>query len=206
MERVNSTILLLGSQSNTLYLRNNLFWSGNINVIFSSITNSTAVLIQDNMFDETTINDHGFTNYTGGYNGYVTNFNTLTLLSHDVVLTNSSYQTGLLGNYYIPTSSALINAGNTNANLLALYYYTTTTNQVAETNSLVDIGYHYVALGTNGLPVDTDGDGVPDYLEDGNGNGTLTPAKPTGGQARFRPQGHHHPAKEQFDTPLNLHF
>ena len=173
MERVNSEFIILGAQSNTLYLRNSLFWRGNINFEFLSVSNSTAVLIQDNMFDETTLNDHGFTNYTGGYNGYVTNFNTLTLLSHDVVLTNSSYQIGRLGSYYIPTNSLLINAGNTNANLLALYYYTTTTNQVAETNSLVDIGYHYVALGTNGLPVDTDGDGVPDYLEDGNGNGTI---------------------------------
>ncbi len=36
---------------------------------------------------------------------------------------------------------------------------------------MVDIGYHYVALDTNGVPVDTDGDGLADYLEDRNGNG-----------------------------------
>jgi hypothetical protein len=44
---------------------------------------------------------------------------------------------------------------------------------VKETNSVVDIGYHYVALNTNGLPLDTDGDGFPDYLEDANGNGVV---------------------------------
>jgi hypothetical protein len=36
---------------------------------------------------------------------------------------------------------------------------------------MVDIGYHYVAVNTNSVPIDTDGDGIPDYLEDANGNG-----------------------------------
>src|SRR5439155_12852851 len=43
------------------------------------------------------------------------------------------------------------------------------------TNSVMDIGYHYVALDTSPstpVPFDTDGGGVPDYLEDANGNGT----------------------------------
>jgi len=37
----------------------------------------------------------------------------------------------------------------------------------------VDIGYHYVAVDTNGIPFDTNGDGIPDYLEDINGNGLV---------------------------------
>ena len=37
---------------------------------------------------------------------------------------------------------------------------------------MVDIGFHYVAV-TNNVPIDTDGDGLPDYLEDRNGNGTV---------------------------------
>jgi len=45
------------------------------------------------------------------------------------------------------------------------------TNQVPETNSIVDIGYHYVATDTHGNPLDSNGNGTPDYLEDVNGNG-----------------------------------
>jgi hypothetical protein len=42
---------------------------------------------------------------------------------------------------------------------------------VPETNSIVDIGYHYVAVDGYGNPLDANGDGIPDYLEDANGNG-----------------------------------
>jgi hypothetical protein len=43
--------------------------------------------------------------------------------------------------------------------------------EIKETNSVVDIGYHLVATDANGNPIDTDGDGIPDYLKDTNGNG-----------------------------------
>ena len=55
--------------------------------------------------------------------------------------------------------------------ILGLYHFTTQTNQVKETNSIVDIGYHYVAVNAYGQPVDSNGDGIPDYLEDANGDG-----------------------------------
>jgi len=45
--------------------------------------------------------------------------------------------------------------------------------QAKETNSVVDIGYHYVAVNSAGQPIDTDGDGTADYAEDGNGNGVV---------------------------------
>jgi hypothetical protein len=44
---------------------------------------------------------------------------------------------------------------------------------VRETNSVVDIGYHYVAVDAYAMPLDADGDNIPDYLEDANGNGVL---------------------------------
>jgi hypothetical protein len=42
-----------------------------------------------------------------------------------------------------------------------------------EGDSIVDIGYHYVATDTNGIPLDSNSDGIPDYLEDANGNGLV---------------------------------
>jgi hypothetical protein len=66
----------------------------------------------------------------------------------------------------------LANRGSRAADLAGLYHFTTSTNQLKETNSPVDIGFHYVAV-TNGVPVDADGDGIPDYLEDANGNGAV---------------------------------
>jgi hypothetical protein len=74
-----------------------------------------------------------------------------------------------LGNYYHATTD-FQNRGSRTADLAGLYHYCVLTNQVKETNSQVDIGFHYVVC-TNGVPVDTDGDGIPDYLEDVNGNG-----------------------------------
>jgi hypothetical protein len=93
---------------------------------------------------------------------------------HDVLVTNC-YDWGCswFGDYYLPTNSILINAGSITADKVGLYHFTTTTNQVPETNSIVDIGYHYVATDCNGNPLDSNGDGIPDYIEDANGNGVV---------------------------------
>jgi hypothetical protein len=37
---------------------------------------------------------------------------------------------------------------------------------------LVDLGFHYVAVNPSGKPIDSDADGLPDALEDRNGNDT----------------------------------
>lgn len=87
--------------------------------------------------------------------------------------TNFNWQTSWFGNYYLPTNSSLINAGSTMANYIGLYHFTTQTNQVKEANSVVDIGYHYVTTDAFGNVLDTDADGIPDYQEDSNGNGTF---------------------------------
>ena len=42
-----------------------------------------------------------------------------------------------------------------------------------EGSGYLDIGYHYIATYANGIPIDGDSDGVPDYLEDTNGNGLV---------------------------------
>jgi hypothetical protein len=104
-------------------------------------------------------------------NAYITGQTQLGSVSN-YTTTNFNWQKGALGNYYIATTNINVDHGSTTANLVGLYHFTTQTNQMKETNSVVDIGYHYVALGTNGLPMSTGGDGIGDYLVDANGNGT----------------------------------
>lgn len=93
------------------------------------------------------------------------------VLTNDIT-TNLTWVMGPLGNYYQATNSPLINKGSQTAPVAGLYHYTVTTNEVVEGTNTVTIGYHYVALGTNGLPLNTSGNG-PDYLLDANGNGVV---------------------------------
>jgi hypothetical protein len=82
-----------------------------------------------------------------------------------------NWQSSWFGNFYQSTNSPLIDTGSITADQIGLYHFTTQTNQTVEGSSTVDIGYHYVATDAYGNPLDTNGDGIPDYLEDVNGNG-----------------------------------
>ena len=92
---------------------------------------------------------------------------------HELMLTAPPpYQSGPLGFYYQSAASPLIDKGHNTADKTGFYHYTTEqAGQVKEALSLMDIGLHYVALDGNSQPLDTDGDGIPDYVEDANGNG-----------------------------------
>lgn len=92
--------------------------------------------------------------------------------ANDLAVTNYNWQTSWFGNFYLPANSPLIEMGSTNASLLGLYHFTTQTNQTPEGTNIVDIGYHYVATDQYGNPLDSNGDGIPDYLEDPAGNGS----------------------------------
>src|SRR5205807_5588039 len=62
----------------------------------------------------------------------------------------------------------------TTAGQMGLFHYTSTTNALSkEGNSWLNPGYHYIALDANNNPLDSDGDGTPNYIEDANGNGSL---------------------------------
>ncbi len=147
-------------------LRNNLFRGG----IFEMFPDASTT-VRDNLFDKTTI--PYLDNVTSSHNGYVSGYNRLQPTSGtDKVMASVTYDSGTLGRYYLPAGSVLINAGSQSAATSGLYHYTTTTNQVMEAGTTVDIGLHFVATGTNGIPNDSDGDGLFDMAEDRNGNGT----------------------------------
>ncbi len=154
----------------------NLFNMGNCTMHGGSLNlnpgGGASSVITNCAFDYTAIPDNNV-HSAANYNAYISGQQELQPYRTNCLeeITNFNWQSSWLGNYYLPPNSPLINRGSTNANLLGLYHYTTQTNQVKEANSIVDIGYHYVAADACGNPIDTNGDGIPDYLEDANGNG-----------------------------------
>ena len=162
---------------------NNLVHNGYMDFDNENLTYTWTV--QNNFFDNSTLNwGNGLSE---NYNGY---WNTAQLTptgGNDVVVTGFKYDAGPLGNYY-QDSSSLLNMGSVAASSLGLYHYATQTNMVwnytlneyaefpegdKSPPAKVDIGFHYVAVDQNGNPLDNNGDGIPDYLEDANGNGVV---------------------------------
>jgi alpha-tubulin suppressor-like RCC1 family protein len=174
----NSAITLLWNYgAANLALENCTFFGGSVSAANQS-GGIWPLNIVNCAFDQTTFDLSAYGGQTNGYyadfNSFLANSNTTPYLGgHEVFVTNSyNWQTSWLGGFYLPPDSLLIDAGSTTADQVGLYQFTTQTNQVKETNSIVDIGYHYVAVSTNGTPVDSNGNGLPDYLEDTNGNGS----------------------------------
>ena len=152
---------------------NNLFYGGFLGIDQYGV--QTGWILRNNILDSVSLDD--LNEYAElNYNAYVGGTTPISPGTNatDKVVTSISYNPGPLGRFYLPTNSVLINVGSTNANYLGFYHYTTSaTNQVKETNSFVDIGLHYVAVNSSAQAIDGDGDGVPDYLEDANGNSTF---------------------------------
>jgi len=159
-------------------------------------TNAMIWTVKDCLFDGDYLSHYGNPRITNSHNGYRSGLGTLQGGSNDKPNLTISYQAGpatnwygVLGTFYYPTTGGassltnLFNAGSRNATSAGLFHFTTTTNQVKETNSVVDIGYHVVATDANGNPLDNDGDGFPDHFEDRNGNGS---AGPGGGETDWQ--------------------
>jgi len=90
--------------------------------------------------------------------------------THDQIVPGGfNWESSWFGNFYLPTNSPLIKAGDVTANVVGLYHFTTQTNQVIEGTNMVSIGFHYVATDSNGNPLETYWQGIPDYLADTNG-------------------------------------
>jgi hypothetical protein len=135
---------------------------------------TNVVSFTDNLFaNSATILDWGDVPIPSSAIGYTTNcVNRLSANTNDVTVNSLTFQTGLLGRFYLPTNAAFINTGSRYATNAGLYHFTTTTNNVKEGITKVDIGFHPIATDANGKALDTDGDGTSDYAEDKNGNGT----------------------------------
>ena len=164
-----------GNAGNEVSVVNVTFHGG---TIYMTTTYPLPVNFKNCVLDGTVVDCTGYganaTYSTYDYNAYTNASDPFPVGgTHDIHVSNFNWQSSWLGNYYLPTSSTLIDAGSTTADQVGLYHFTTQTNQDKETTSTVDIGYHYVATDTYGNPVDTDTDGIPDYLEDKNGNGAV---------------------------------
>jgi hypothetical protein len=91
-----------------------------------------------------------------------------------------AYQSGPLGDYYLATSSPLYQTSKRGSRTVAeagLYHYTTRADQTkdgAQAGNVI-IGRHYVATANSSStqPKDSDGDGIPDSVEDQNGDGVV---------------------------------
>jgi hypothetical protein len=194
-----------GSNPAQCALRNCTLHGGT--VILEKYGGTWPVWVEECAFDGTSLtvddNSSGNTNITYcDFNAFLTNANRLPMHgTHDVTnLVSYYWQSSWLGNFYEPTNSPLIDHGSTTADQFGLYHFTTQTNQVKETNSVVDIGYHYVALNTNGVPLDSNGDGIPDYIEDANGDGIFDSGDL--GEWKISPFGLGGANKLQVFTPL----
>jgi len=168
----------------TLNLCNDLFRKGT--VTFTDLDTGSTWTVRENLFDVDTLSNYSSSSsFLPSYNGYRSGLSSLGGAGNKTGLT-MDYQGGVaggwygvLGGFYYPTNggtgslTSLINAGGVaSAGSRGLYHFTTTTNQVKDGTTTLDIGFHYVAAEpATGLPCDGDGDGLADYAEDRNGNG-----------------------------------
>ena len=169
-----------GYSAGALYLQNCTMIGGVFQVQRNS-SGTTPVSVRNSAFDGTTNmlgSDYYGANATYtyyDYNAYTNSTDPFSIGgSNDQMSVAFNWQNSWLGDFYLPSDSVLIDAGSTTADQVGLYHFTTQTDPYTEEySSTVDIGYHYVAVNEYGNPDDYDTDGIPDYLEDANGNGAV---------------------------------
>jgi hypothetical protein len=156
---------------------NNLFYgTTNVNVTNTTISiqyrggsSGSSNTNENNVYDGVTVALDGT---AVGYNGYLHGAVNIAGGVNTDKTNALIWQAGPLGSFYQPTGSPFLNNGSASAASLGLYHYTVLTTEAVEGSSTVSRGYHYVALtNTTGSPLDNNSDGVPDYLEDVNGDG-----------------------------------
>ena len=164
----------------TFSLRNNLFRGGTVTLTYYD-PQTSAWAVYDNLFDSptltTSVNKPSTYPIPSGKNALYNCSGTLT--SNLTITVAPSYLVGALGKYYYPTDggagtiTTLIDADAARTpSSVGLYHYTIRTDQAKEAGSSLDVGFHYVATDPTGIPLDSDSDGIPDYLEDYDGSGS----------------------------------
>jgi hypothetical protein len=173
------------SNNATINAYNNLFYGttnspGNVTNTWVSLRHrgggSTNFVVRNNVFDGVTNSLDG----TLGYNGYLHGATNTGVQGTDITNVTLTWVAGPLGAYYQTNTSPLIKAGILTAAQLGLYHYTVETNminglEIPEGDNEVSIGYHYIAVDAYGNPLDSNGDGLPDYVKDLNGDGIYEP-------------------------------
>jgi hypothetical protein len=187
VEYANVNVAKAAATPMTLDLYNNLFRNDSMQFIYGLSVNPTWH-IQDNLFDGAPQAFYGAASYTVvSCNGFITGTANALGGSNNKEGLTPDYQAGPLGDYYYPSSgsfpslASLINAGSRDAMAAGLYHFTVKTSayskEGADTPATVDIGYHYVGVNgdiysQNPLPLDSDNDGILDYLDpDSDGDG-----------------------------------
>jgi hypothetical protein len=138
------------------HLYNNLFRGGSLSLSYYYGWGMQTWNLKDNLFDGATQSfskdGYGDSMVQRSHNGFITN--TATTFGGTGSFTNlvADFQSGPLGRFYYPATGGsssltnLVNTGSRNATNAGLYHFTTTVAHGKETNSIVDIGHHYVAL------------------------------------------------------------
>jgi hypothetical protein len=164
----------------TFHAYNNLFKGGSLTFDINP-PGLPLPVSRDNLFDRTAISQAGGPNMNGDYNAYVQVAPSTPRLQpqgandRPLLTASPAYEAGPFGKYYLPSSAtSLINQGSRSAANAGLYHFTTSiTAATKESATQVDIGLHYVGANSANLPIDTDTDGLADYVEDGNGDNVL---------------------------------
>lgn len=166
-------LTLSGWLGESVYVYNNLFRHGT----FAYSNGNIDWTVSYNVFDHVNLSTD-FSEVTSDFNAYWGMTYPLPMDGNFVMLTSLAFANGPLGKFYLGDNVLRERTGSPNASALGLYHFTTRADQVKEETSLLDWGFHYAAVTTaaNGqlVAIDTDGDRAPDYLEDTDGNGTLS--------------------------------
>ena len=113
------------------------------------------------------------------------------------------YQSGPLGDYYLPITTPLYHNGSRTAPDAGLYHYTTGVDQTKEgSGHMVSIGLHYIATaGAASIkPKDSDNDSMPDYVENWHGDGDYTLHTDT--ETDWQKFNNHHESRRRPKSPI----